>query len=60
MKLEYINPTIIVKEVKLTEMIALSYGGSADDSEGLAKELNDFGEDDDNRQTLTINGVWED
>ena len=46
MKLEYINPAIIVKEVKLTEMIALSYGGSADDSEGLAKEFNDFGEDD--------------
>ena len=60
MKLEYINPAIIVKEVKLTEMIAFSYGGSADDSEGLAKEFNDFGEDDDNPQVLTISDVWED
>jgi len=61
MKLDYINPAIIVKEVKLTEMIALSmYEDPATDDDALSREFNDFGEDDDNRQNLTINDVWED
>ena len=62
MKLEYINPAIIVKEVKLTQMIALSkYDDEpATGDDALSREFNDFGEDDNNRQTLTINDVWED
>ena len=60
MKSKYINPAIIVKEVCLTNAIAqMSYGGSADGSEGLARELMDFDEEE-NKQTLTINDVWED
>ena len=62
MKLEYINPAIIVKEVKLTQMIALSkYDDEpATGDDALSREFNDFGEDDDNRQVLTIDDVWED
>ncbi len=61
MKSEYINPAIIVKEVKLTEMIALSmYEDPATGDAALSKEFNDFGEGDDNCQNLTINDVWED
>lgn len=61
MKLEYINPAIIVKEVKLTQMIALSKydDDPATEDDALSRELNDFG-DDDNRQVLTIDDVWED
>ncbi len=60
MKSKYINPAIIVKEVCLTNAIAqMSYGGSADDSEGLARELMDFDEEDNSPKNGSFD-VWED
>lgn len=60
MKLEYINPTIRVKEIQLTQMIALSIiDGDADESDALSKSLNDF-EDEDNSPKNGGFDVWED
>lgn len=60
MKLKYINPVIFVKEIRLTEMIALSmYDDPATGDDALSKSLNDF-EDEDNSPKNGSFDVWED
>ena len=60
MKLKYINPVIFVKEIRLTEMIALSmYEESATEDDALSKSFSDF-EDDDNSPKNDGFSVWED
>ena len=60
MKLKYINPVIFVKEIRLTEMIALSmYDDPATGDDALSKSFSDF-EDEDNSPKNGSFDVWED
>ena len=57
MKKTYIAPELDVQLIHTTSMIALSYGGEADDSEGLVKE--ERGEDIWGSSSKSTN-VWDD
>ncbi len=55
MKKTYIAPELDVQLIQLESMVALSYGGEADDSDGLVKE--DRGED---IWGTSTKSVWDD